>query len=99
MGQGRIPALPTIIICTASLAAQWREELRQWLAPNACNIFQYHGTELERKAFFAPGSPYMKAAEQSKHLERTVILVESPVSLNYYRSFSMYTYLAVVAYS
>jgi SNF2 family DNA or RNA helicase len=80
MGKGRIPSLPTVIVCPPTLIAQWRSELNRWLAKTACHILEYRGNDVERKIFFEPGSPYDRAI-QGKYAERTIILVEAPVSI------------------
>jgi hypothetical protein len=78
MGKGRIPALPSFIICPPTLIAQWRSELDRWVAKTACHIIEYRGNDAECKIFFEKGSPYDKAVN-GKYAERTIVLVETPV--------------------
>ncbi|CAE6491806.1 unnamed protein product [Rhizoctonia solani] len=81
MGRGKIPALPSIIVVSPTLMAQWNAELRAWLSPTACHILEYRGNSVEREMFFSKGREYDLAMSR-KHKERTIILAEAPSVIN-----------------
>ncbi|CAE6502080.1 unnamed protein product [Rhizoctonia solani] len=82
MGQGRIPALPFLIVLPLILMAQWRSELEMWLNEDACHILQYQSTDLDYQTFLLDDRPYLRAKQEAgEHWERTIIMVEAPALL------------------
>ncbi|KAG6839498.1 hypothetical protein C0991_002138, partial [Blastosporella zonata] len=61
-GSDKIPSLPHIILCPATLVAQWISELKSLLIPRSVDIFAYEGVT-DTAAFWSSNGPFFSSRQ------------------------------------